>query len=248
MKRAIILAAGMGTRLKPYTDKEHKCMTKVNEVPIIYNALCILEKCGIDEIVIVLGYLKERVRTQIAKFGIKAKITFVDNDEFAFTNTIYSLQKALHAVTSVADELYILEGDVFFEQSIIEELMACEHENATVLEPYNDKLEGTFAELNKEGYVIDWRHKSDQNERFILTDKYKTVNIHKFNNTFVESVFIPQLDQFVKDNGKNVPMEKLLRKIVQSDQNLIWGDILKKKKWFEIDDINDLQIAEKIFV
>ena len=48
--------------------------------------------------------------------------------------------------------------------------------------------------------------------------------------------------------GKNVPMEKLLRKIVQSDQNLIWGDILKKKKWFEIDDINDLQIAEKIFV
>ena len=43
-------------------------------------------------------------------------------------------------------------------------------------------------------------------------------------------------------------MEKLLRKIVQSDQNLIWGDILKKKKWFEIDDINDLQIAEKIFV
>ena len=76
-------------------------------------------------------------------------------------------------------------------------------------------MEGTFAELNKEGYVIDWRHKSDQNERFILTDKYKTVNIHKFNNTFVESVFITQLDQFVKDNGKNVPMEKLLRKIVQ---------------------------------
>ena len=61
MRKAVILAAGMGTRLRPLTDSEHKCMTKVCGVPIIKQTLMNLAKNRFEEVVIVVGYLRDKL-------------------------------------------------------------------------------------------------------------------------------------------------------------------------------------------
>ena len=160
-KTAIILAAGLGSRLMPLTKTDHKCMTKVCGTPIIYNALKNLENQKFDEAIIVVGYLREQLKNQITEFDLNMMITFAENNIYDQTNTIYSLKKGLEKVAEY-DELYVIEGDVFFEKAVLDRLIYSDYENATILEPYNEKLDGTFVEVGIDGFVYDWRHKSDQ--------------------------------------------------------------------------------------
>lgn len=245
-RKAVILAAGMGTRLRPLTDSEHKCMTKVCGVPIIYHALDCLEKCGFSEVVIVVGYLKKQLESQIQNFHMNMKIRFAENDLYNQTNTAYSLKLGLDEIDNF-DELYILEGDVFFDDVVLKRLITEKHPNATILEHYNPELDGTFATLNKEGFVVDWRHKSEQEPGYTLTDKYKTVNLHRFSVAFVKEILIAENERLIESMGCNQPLEKTMRQIVSQDPMQIKGVILNKERWFEIDDLRDLEYAEQLF-
>jgi choline kinase len=245
-RTAIILAAGLGSRLRPFTEKEHKCMTKVCGRPIILNALENLEKSGFDEVIIVVGYLREQLKRQISAFDLDIKITFAENDIYTETNTIFSLKKGMENLSEY-DELYVIEGDVFFDISVLKRLTDSRYPNATILEPYNEKLEGTFVETDKNGFVTDWRHKSDQEPGYVLKDKYKTVNLHRFSREFTEQILIPALNETLNADGKKKPIEKAMRVIVSGHPDSIKGEILKGEKWYEIDDVNDLKTAEQIF-
>lgn len=245
-KTAIILAAGLGSRLMPLTKTDHKCMTKVCGTPIIYNALKNLENQKFDEAIIVVGYLREQLKNQITEFDLNMMITFAENNIYDQTNTIYSLKKGLEKVAEY-DELYVIEGDVFFEKAVLDRLIYSDYENATILEPYNEKLDGTFVEVGIDGFVYDWRHKSDQEKGYLLQDKYKTVNLHKFSKRFVENQLIGIIDEVLSDDGMKKPIEKVMKKIVEQKKDIIKGEILNGEKWYEIDDVNDLKIAEKIF-
>jgi hypothetical protein len=115
------------------------------------------------------------------------------------------------------------------------------------LEPYNERLEGTFAQLDQEGFVVDWRHKSDQEVGYRLEDKFKTVNLHKFSRAFVSELLMPEINKALQDGDMKKPMEKVMRAIVNEKMKLIKGEVLHGEKWYEIDDLNDLKIAERIF-
>lgn len=246
MKKAIILVAGMGTRLRPLTDSEHKCMTKVCGTPIIKQTLQNLKYSGFDEVIIVVGYLRDKLIAEIKGMECGLKLSFIENDIYDQTNTLYSLKLGLDQVHDFRD-LYVIEGDVIFENAVLERLINSEAENATILEKYNEKLEGTFVELNELGDVVDWRHKSDQEKGYELRDKYKTVNLHKFSEDFVTKILVPELYSYIEKNGKDRPLEKLMKCIVNEHPAFIHGEILNHEKWYEIDDINDLRIAERLF-
>lgn len=246
MKKAVILAAGMGTRLRPLTDMDHKCMTKVCGIPIIKQALINLRKNEFDETVIVVGYLRDKLMEEIKKLDCGLKISFVENAIYDQTNTAYSLKLGLETVGEF-EELYVIEGDVFFEEGVLKRLIESKSDNATILERYNEELEGTFVELDSAGNVIDWRHKSDQEEGYELADKYKTVNLHKFSKEFVAETLMPAICSYMEATGKNLPFEKVMRSIVSRHQDLIHGEVLCREKWYEIDDVHDLEMAEKLF-
>lgn len=75
MKKAIILVAGKGTRLQPRTLSTHKCLTEVNGTPILKNALTMLDKEGISEVVLVVGYLADQIReTMGSRFRMVAEV------------------------------------------------------------------------------------------------------------------------------------------------------------------------------
>lgn len=246
VKKAIILAAGMGTRLKPFTLTNHKCLTEVNNTPILINTLRILKDCSFNQVTLVVGYLKELIYERIGDNFYGMKIVYAQNGNYDKTNTSWSLKLGLDTI-EYYDELFIIEGDVFFEKKLLEDLLNCKKENVTVVEPYNTDLDGTFVELGENQYVVDWTHKSDRTPEYILTNKYKTVNIHKFSAEFMKTFLTRYLEKSIKLYKGQEPIEKVLRKLVRENSYLVEGFVLNGQKWFEIDDLDDLLKAEKIF-
>lgn len=243
---AIILAAGLGSRLKPLTETEHKCMTKVRGVPIIQRTLENLRDCDFEEVIIVVGYLHKKLIQQIKDMRLQIDIKFVINPFYDKSNTVLSLDYGLKGINSSYEYLYVIEGDVVFEKQILERAVSSEYDNLSILEPYNENLEGTFVELDDKYKIVDWRHKSDQSENYILTDKYKTVNIHKFSSTFVKNNLALEVESYIEKNGVTQPMEKVMRNIVVTGNDSIYGEVLHGEKWYEVDDLNDLHKAEEV--
>lgn len=244
-RKAMILIAGMGTRLKPLTLQNHKCLTEVNGVPILENALNNLSAVGVSQVVLVVGYLKEQIKDKIGDCFANMSVIYAENDIYNQTNTVYSLQKGLEILKDY-DELLLLEGDVF-KKTILDDLISLDADDATVLEPYNDMLDGTFAELNLKGFVTDWTHKSMRSEDYVVSDKYKTVNIHKFSYAFIRDYLCPAIKAVEEERGIKQPLENVMQVIVNRNPDLIKGLVLDGQKWFEVDDLHDLEIAEKIF-
>lgn len=246
MKKAVILVAGMGTRLQPRTKTTHKCLTKVNGTEILKNALNNLSALGIAETVLVVGYLGDKIKKEIGSDFNNMKITYIVNDIYADTNTSYSLKLGLKAAGDF-DVLYLLEGDVFFDNKLLDRLAKDAHDNTTMIEPYEPRLDGTFVEISKEGYVTDWTHKSMREEGYTLEDKYKTINIHRFSKKFTDDILIPCLDDVCEKTKGKAPLENVMRQIVRENDDIVYGLTSGEGRWFEIDDENDLKIAEAIF-
>lgn len=85
--KAIILAAGLGTRLRPMTENTPKALVKVNQKPLVEYQIEFLKERGIDDIIIVVGYLKEQFDYLKEKYGVR----LVFNDKYADYNNFYSL-------------------------------------------------------------------------------------------------------------------------------------------------------------
>lgn len=245
VRNAIILAAGMGTRLKPLTLTNHKCLTEVNGVSILENTLEALRQSGIEQATIVVGYLSELIRRRVGTDFHGMRIDYAVNAIYDQTNTSYSLKLGMEK-TRHYDELLLLEGDVFFEKKVLDDLMR-QQENVTVLEPYRSDLDGTFVELDDAGYVVDWTHKSKRPEGYTLEDKYKTVNIHKFNEDFIMNMLSPYLEASLEQAGGKEPLETVMMSLVHENPKAVGGFVLHGQKWFEIDDMVDLERAERLF-
>ena len=90
IKKAVILAAGLGSRLKPLTEEIPKCLTEVNGRAILEHILNILERNGIEETVIVIGHLGNAVIDKIGHKYHHMKITYIWNEVYEKTNSMYS--------------------------------------------------------------------------------------------------------------------------------------------------------------
>ena len=119
--QAIILAAGMGKRLKDLTKDNTKCMVKVNGVTLIDRMLHQIEKQEVSRIVIVVGYKGKKLIDYIKTLDIKTPIEFIDNPIYDKTNNIYSLALARHELRE--DDTLLFESDLIFEDSVLDALV-----------------------------------------------------------------------------------------------------------------------------
>ena len=242
--QAIILAAGMGKRLKELTKNNTKCMVKVNGVPMIERLLKQLEKRGLSRIVVVVGYEGEKLKEFIGTLGIQVPITFVNNPIYDKTNNIYSLSLAKDYL--VSEDTLLFESDVIFEDSVIDDLIGDERDTLALVDKYEPWMDGTCLRLDNDDNIIDFI--SGKNFDFNHSnDCYKTVNIYKFSKEFSESHYVPFLEAYLKVLGENEYYEQVLRVLTYIDNSGIKAKRLEHQKWYEIDDIQDLDIAETIF-
>lgn len=242
--QGMILAAGMGKRLKSLTRDNTKCMVKVNGVTLIDRMLHQLDRCGLSRIVIVIGYKGKELVEYIATLGIKTKIVYIENPIYDKTNNIYSLSLAKDWL--LREDTLLLESDLIFEDSVLDVLLQDPRDTLALVDKYESWMDGTCVRLSGDDSIEAFI----PGGKFVFTDiphYYKTVNIYKFSRAFSETCYVPFLDAYSKALGNNEYYEQVLRVITMLDIPVIKAKRLKGQLWYEIDDIQDLDIASSIF-
>ena len=243
--QAIILAAGMGSRLKELTKNNTKCMVKVNGVTLIDRMLHQIEKNKIDRIIIVVGYKGEILKEYINSLDIKIPITFVENPIYNKTNNIYSLYLAREYLTK--DDTLLFESDLIFEDNLITMLIDDPRPTLALVDKYEAWMDGTCVKLdensNIDAFVPGSKFKYDE-----IDEYYKTINIYKFSKNFSETHYVPFLEAYSKALGNNEYYEQVLKVITMLDDSELKAKKINGEKWYEIDDAQDLDIAETIFI
>ncbi|MSP17740.1 MAG: phosphocholine cytidylyltransferase family protein [Myxococcales bacterium] len=129
--KAVLLAAGTSTRLRPLTDHLPKCLLPVGDKPILARAFDSLCAAGVTEFVIVTGYLEEQIHAAVGANASHLAVTLVSNPVYATTNNAYSLWLARAALAGSG--MLLLDADVIFDAKIIRHLLASPHEDCLAL-------------------------------------------------------------------------------------------------------------------
>lgn len=130
--KAIILTAGVGSRIRPLTDNTPKCLLDINGKTILERMVENVSGCGITQFVVITGYLQEQVTSFITEHFPRLKFSFVHNEKYAETNTAYSLYLTRKLVEG--DSFIKLDGDVVFEKAVVEKLINDQNQNCLCMD------------------------------------------------------------------------------------------------------------------
>lgn len=242
IKNAVILAAGLGSRLKPLTDEVPKCMTEINGKSILLHTLEALEKNGIDETAIVVGYLGKSVKD---KFGSKygnMKLNFIWNKIYDETNSMYSAWLVKEYLEKGA---LLIEGDTIFNESIIKKALQIQDDKSYwVVNLFGPEYDGSMSTTDKNGRIIDLKIVRGKLKKY-LDNYFKSTGILKISPEYGK-LFSKWLDDDVKAGNVQIYYDLVIAKHL-NDAPIFVLDITGKE-WIEIDSLEDLKKTEKIFM
>lgn len=242
--QAIILAAGMGKRLGEYTHDNTKCMLEVNGIKLIDRALICLHDIRVSRIVIVVGFKGQNVKNYVGCDYKGTPIVYVDNPIFDRTNNIYSLYLAREFM--LQEDTILLESDLIFEPAVIRKLIDDSSPNIALVDKYESWMDGTVVTIDDEKRITRFIDKN----RFQFEEiksYYKTVNIYKFSKEFSSKYYVPFLAAYSTALGNNEYYEQVLRVILHLHDAPLKALPLSGEVWYEIDDVQDLDIASGMF-
>lgn len=243
--QAVILAAGMGRRLGDLTKENTKCMVKVNGVTLIDRLLGQLSALDLNRVVIVVGYEGDKLIAHIGeRYAGCLNIEYIVNPIYDKTNNIYSLALAKDKLQE--DDTLLIESDLIFDDKMFSLILGNPYPNLALVAKYQTWMDGTMVRIDEDNNVINFITKS----AFKYSDVdyyYKTVNIYKFSREFLVQKYIPFLDAYCAALGNNEYYEQVLRVICMLDNSELKALPISDESWYEIDDVQDLDIAEALF-
>ena len=222
--RAILLAAGMGTRLRPLTLDTPKSLIKVNNKPLLERQVEFLKEKGIDEIIVVTGYLSEKFEYLKEKYGVK----LVHNDKYDIYNNIYTM----YLVREYLENTYVIDADVYIAENFI-------------LENPETSL---YFSAYKKGFKDEWKLyfndnlkiediKVESGEGNILSG----VSFWSKNDT---ALIVKELENMIeKGNFKNLYWDDIVKNNI-SKLN-IYVKKIGTESIFEIDNLEELEIVKR---
>ena len=242
--QVVILAAGMGKRLGNLTRNNTKCMIRVNGITLIDRALSQFSKLKLNRIIIVIGYKGEELKEYVGDDYSGIPIHYIYNPIYDKTNNIYSLSLAKKELQE--DDTLLIESDLIFENAVLDKILSDPYPNIALVAKYESWMDGTVVTLGSDNIILNFITKKAFN--FDHKDSYyKTVNIYKFSKEFSKTHYVPFLDAYINALGCNEYYEQVLRVIALLDKPDLKALPLSGEKWYEIDDIQDLDNAESIF-
>jgi choline kinase len=241
INNAIILAAGLGLRLKPITDHAPKCLTEVNGIPIITNTLRFLERTGIRTCTLVSGYLSDTVKKIVGDTFGSLDVEYVINERYERTNDMYSLWLARDRLKKGT---VLLEGDIFIaEETMRRVLEKAGNRSFYVVGKYNGKKDEILIRTDR-----DLRIRSVQ----ILRGRRGEIDDMHFMSTgilVIQKVYgdllSGWLDEFVQKNRVEVLFDRVIGAHVNDFP--LYVERIEHNEWVEIDTVDDLNRAEKLF-
>lgn len=244
---ALILAAGLGSRLGSNTTAKPKCLVPVSDTPILQRMLDNLVAEGVSSVTIAVGYLSEAIRDFVGERYPHLDVRLVGNPDYAATGSVYSLYLAMQEFPAGQD-LLVIEGDVVLAPELLSSLLRTGRQSAdaaTLLARYEPCLSGTFAMVDH-GRVSAWLHETVRTVDFPLMQSFKTVNL-----TYVrQPKALVALDEAVRyvieSNGPRAPLEFAMQHLISKGMRI---DAIEtgEHPWFEVDTPEDLAIADRLF-
>ena len=235
----------MGRRLREFTKENTKCMVPVNGTRMIDRMLSQLTKLNLSRIVIVVGYEGLKLIDYIdGRYTDKIKIEYVNNAIYYKTNNIYSLGLVKQQLQE--DDTLLLESDLVFDDKMLELIVNNPYPNLALVAKYESWMDGTMVSIDEENNIVNFITK-DAFRYDEIHKYYKTVNIYKFSKEFSKTKYVPFLDAYSRAVGNNEYYENVLRIITFLNNKELKALPVADKKWYEIDDKQDLDIAEALF-
>jgi len=235
----------MGRRLGEKTRDNTKCMVEVNGTALIDRLLTQLAALKLNRVVIVVGYQGQRLKDHIGhRYDRQLTIEYAENPIYDRTNNIYSLSLVKDRLQE--DDTLLIESDLIVSDRLWPMITENPYPNLALVAKYETWMDGTMVRIDDEQNIVSFVPK----KAFKYEDVdqyYKTVNIYKFSREFSQNKYVPFLEAYCHALGNNEYYEQVLRVITLLDNAELKALPIGNEKWYEIDDIQDLDIAETIF-
>ncbi|MER2190045.1 MAG: phosphocholine cytidylyltransferase family protein [Solibacillus sp.] len=230
MTKAIILAAGMGTRLRPLTESTHKSLLTINNQPFLERSIDFLLQQDVEEIVIVTGYLKEQFNYLLQKYK---EVKIVNNEYFDKYNNVYSL----YLVRGYLGDCFILEGDLYLHQSIFQ-INNQTRSNYYVKQITTDKQEW-IVDCDEQEKIVNIRVDGVESSDFISAG---ITYLSDADGAIIENA-LSQLN--FEQDAKNLYWDEILIENLHHLQ--IYAAKIPEGTVFEIDDVQDYDSLKQQF-
>jgi choline kinase len=234
--KAVILAAGQGTRIRSVHGEHPKCLIEVDETTILDHQLEALSMAGINEVAIVVGYEKEQIIAHVRSERLRydQTIHFIENPAFAITNNIYSLWLALDWLRG--DSFIVLNADVIFDPKILESAVQPSAAISMIVDPL-------------------WR---DETMKVIIQDDRvirmsKKISLEEFSGTYIgitvfsrsiQERFLRKLSDLITAERVNEFFNLAVQELVDEGVHVGYTST-DGLAWAEIDDPLDLTFAQQ---
>ncbi len=245
--RAIILAAGEGIRLRPYTDDRPKCMVELANQPLLAHQVNALKTAGVDDICVVTGCRAE----QIEALGFETRY----NPEYDSSNMVTSLMCAADWLDG-EDDVIIAYADLVYEPEIIEALIECNHPICTTIDEswldlwkmrFDDPLcDAETLKLNGRGNIEELGEKPTSYGD--IEGQY--MGLIKVKRNFAPKLvaFYNQLDPHGDYDGRdlsNMYMTTFLQSLISAGVRI--KAVVVDGGWLEVDSVSDLEMYERMY-
>lgn len=242
--QGLILAAGKGIRLNPITEEIPKPMVEIKGVSLIHRTLTNMKAIGIREVLIVTGHLGDKLKKHIGDTYEGMRIVYITNPDYAVSNNIYSFYLAR---SCIKEDILLVEGDILFEAHLLKGFLSREVDCLMMTSPYqSEEMNGTivFADENKVKQLLTI---SEQTDMVDYHHAYKTVNIYRFGKTFLEQMYFPEMEAYMREFGRNQYYEAVLGTILKKKEGTICMELVSQEDWLEIDTVQEYEHAKKVW-
>lgn len=236
---ALLLAAGTGSRLYPLTQNAPKCLTEVNGISILERLIYSLNQHGFKRLVVVTGYLENCIRDFLGNQKGNIKIDYIDSPLYETTNNIYSLWMAREIIN---EPFLLLESDLVFDNSLLDTMLFPDRIAVAKMQPW---MNGTCVTINQsqqvKGFLTGNVPPPPLGENI-----YKTVNIYSISLISWYEI-VKRLDKRISEGKVNDYYETIFAEMIADGSLSFEAVFFDDKPWCEIDTIEDLAKAEKLF-
>ena len=234
--KAIILAAGMGKRLRPFTEDLPKPLLNIDGKSLITRSLDNLNDVGMREVIIVVGYLQDMIKKKIGKYYKNLKITYISNPIFSRTGSMYSLSQTEGIIN---DGIILLEGDLLYEKKALQTLINSPEPNEILVAPLSGSGDEVYICVNESNELINLGKNIDNKDEAIG----ELVGITKLSLDFLSNLYKKAEEDYEK-NKDLYHYEEVIYRLSKTYH--IKCNLIDDLNWIEIDNENDLNRAIKI--
>jgi 2-aminoethylphosphonate-pyruvate transaminase len=236
--KAVILAAGMGTRLRPMTESLPKGLIEIDGKSLLQRSLENISKFDIKEVIIVTGFYSEHLKKSIGKSFKGIPITYVENNQFSNTGSMFSMSKAKELIT---DDILLLESDLLYEEKAIQCLLESKHSNAILTSSLLHSGDDVYVCTNDEDVLTNLGKNIPEEEK--IKSKGALVGISKYSKDFLNILF-SHAEEDYKNQKVNDHYEERIFSTVQQGYPA-HAEHCEELNWIEIDNEQDLERANK---